>query len=124
MGVDKELTVGFPSPLSGGGAAGPAQELQKQKSPTELPHPLRLPLPRPHLKPPSWSLQFLNLPPDGSLKQHSFSFPSLPASLLPSFLIPSPPPFPACFSSSVVPLPTKTNLGAPLFFMSEEAKGS
>lgn len=33
-GADVELTMGFPNPLSSGGVAGPAQEVQKQKSPT------------------------------------------------------------------------------------------
>lgn len=78
--------MGFPNPLSSGGVARPAQEMQNQQAATHSPtcH-------LSHLEPPSRSPQLLSPPLDGGIEQHAFPSHSFTD------------PFPACFSASSLP---------------------
>lgn len=69
------------------------------------------------------SLQLPRPPPDGSIEQHSFSFPGGSPLLLPFFVFHLPTPPNPDFSSSYSSLPTRTDPGASICFLSEGASG-
>ena len=121
MGVKEELTVGFPKALSSGVVADLHRKSRNRSHQQAAAYPNQ-----PSQATPRASLQVPAAPKATTRWEHraTFLFLPRPASPLPSFLIPSPTPFPACFSSSFISLPTKTDPGASICFMSKEASGS